>query len=189
MQALIVAIQDGDEDKVADILLDPEVDVDGIEDAMTPLLWACQLSQAPVVRALIARGADANLAAEEGESPLHVAAAEGCAECAAILLVAGAAVDARTDLGKTPLMDSAHAGTNAVLAMLLDAGADVNATDENGRTPLHWAAAGAHDSPDVVRHLLAAGADRSRQTMLGDTALDYARALEKSAIEHALTAD
>jgi ankyrin repeat protein len=62
--------------------------------------------------------------------------------------------------------------------MLLAAGADVDRRDhESGRAPLHEAvaAAPAGDAPDVVRALLAAGADVNATTSDGASALDISR--------------
>ncbi|VEL33062.1 unnamed protein product [Protopolystoma xenopodis] len=58
--------------------------------------------------------------------------------------------------------------TDDPLAGLLD----LNATDALGRTALHWAAV--TDQPEVVRHLLAAGASLDSQTQRDETSLALA---------------
>jgi ankyrin repeat protein len=60
-----------------------------------------------------------------------------------------------------------------VAALLLSRGADPNARQEGGITPLHAAAAAGED--DLVRELLARGADRHARTDDQRTAADFAR--------------
>ncbi len=92
-------------------------------------------------------------------------------------LAAGANVNARNEYGHTPL----HAAQTAEIAkMLLAAGANIHArttdiTDQrNNRTPLHIASE--MGRVDVVKVLLAAGADVRAQNKGGDTPLHFAAA-------------
>ncbi len=185
MKSLLNAIMDGDPEAAREALRwDPD-QRDDLLDGFPPLTWACRPPNAPVVQALLDAGANPNVCDEEGESPLHVAAAERCVECAAALIAAGADVNKATAEGKTPLMNAAQAGLPLV-RLLLGAGANPRQKDEGGRTPLHWAALGPSDDPAVVQALTSAGTDPNARNLNGDTALDYARAMNKPLMASAL---
>ncbi len=106
-----------------------------------------------------------------GETPLHIAAAQGHLEVAELLLSEGAAVDARTTDGLTPLHAAAYGGNEEVVTSLLARGADVDAEDVDGWTPLHEAAFNNHR--EAARILLEGGARQDVYTAagLGDPAL------------------
>ncbi|KAF8445093.1 ankyrin repeat-containing domain protein [Terfezia claveryi] len=59
------------------------------------------------------------------------------------------------------------------MKVLLDKAASINATNSDGETALHIAAR--HGNAQIVGLLLQSGADRSRITSMGATALDEAR--------------
>ena len=63
----------------------------------------------------------------------------------------------------TPLMQAAMYGLKGVVEMLLQAGAEVDTIDESEQTALHWAVKGVnlgkHTETDVIKPLIAAGAD------------------------------
>jgi ankyrin repeat protein len=108
-------------------------------------------------------------------------------------LLAWAAYGGAEDAARLLLERGADADTGALHAaagraradmvrLLLDAGADVDRREpDTGRTPLHAAVSGAPDggrpadAPEVVRVLLAAGADPDATTADGATALDISR--------------
>ena len=92
------------------------------------------------VRALVASGADVNVAQADGATALHWAAHWDDVEMAALLLRAGARVDAANDFGVTPLLLASGNGRPAMIALLLEAGADANAAAASGEVPLMAAA-------------------------------------------------
>lgn len=73
---------------------------------------------------------------DNGETPLHVCAANGDVRAVKLLLEAGAAVDIKDDEGTTALGEAALGGIIDSLNMLLAAGADPNLGNNVGRTPL-----------------------------------------------------
>lgn len=114
------------------------------------------------------------LAAVRGEEELDLleAAALGRVERMRHLLAADAgAVHARSPDGFTPLHYSAFFGRAEAAGLLLERGAEVDAEAANPTRvhPLHSAVAGGHTQ--VVRRLLAAGADSGARQQQGFTPL------------------
>jgi len=98
------------------------------ERGITPLGVAVGFNRVAAVRALIAAGADPNLADGKGNAPLHYACGYGREEAAGLLLDAGADPARRNDDGQTPL-DVARLNKETALEKLMqrrcpDAGAD-----------------------------------------------------------------
>ncbi len=148
--------------------------------AATPVADAARQGAAAAVRALLARGEDANAAHGDGMSALHWAADRGDAEMAAALIHAGATVDAVTRIGLyTPLHVASTAGHAQVVELLLSAGADaMAATSTSGVTPLHLAAAAG--SVAAITALLDHGAEvDAREAAWGQTPLIFAAARDR----------
>ena len=110
--------------------------------------------------------------AQDGDTPLHLAAAGGYLEAATLLLEKGADVEDRSTTGWTPLHRAAYGGHAEVCALLLDRGADATVTDNDDETPLHLAAT--NDCPDAANLLLEHGADVNCKTAAGETPLHWA---------------
>ena len=102
----------------------------------TPLHCLPSLSQGddavPVMKALLASGADVHSATDHGYTALHLAAVSSCLPCLQVLLHAGARVQSASLNGSTPLHHSQPHNRAALLA----AGADIAARDKLGRVPL-----------------------------------------------------
>jgi ankyrin repeat protein len=93
-----------------------------------------------VVDLLLARGADPQLAAHSGATPLSAAVSMRHAEVVDRLIAAGVSLEQRLPGDLTVLMVACALGLPDMAARLLAAGADVHATDAQGRTALHCAA-------------------------------------------------
>lgn len=138
----------------------------------TALMWAVAEDHPQVAEVLLETGGGAAARSTNGFTPLLFAAQRGNVAVARLLLAAGADVDEaapdgiggdtnaralfRADTEAPALLvaiDSGHAG---MARFLIARGADPD-HDGAGRTPLH--AATQRAMPDVVRALLAAGAD------------------------------
>jgi ankyrin repeat protein len=128
---------------------------------------------AACVAALLAAGADANVADYCGHSPLGLAAEAGSATLVTRLLDAGADPDGVERKGAPPLHGAAEAGSVDVIEALVAAGADVRRKDlSSGAQALHCAAYAG--SAAAAAALLAAGADPNAKDDTHDTPLHSA---------------
>src|SRR5262249_46108381 len=131
-----------------------------------PLYWAASSNQTEMVRALVDAGTKLGIVdtLEYGWSKttaLHEAAQSGNREMFALLLRLNAAdvINSFDELARTPLICAVEKGHVDVARDLLRALADVNARDHanDGHTAIGLAAR--EGSVEMVRTLLAAGAD------------------------------
>ena len=90
-------------------------------------LWiAAYNGYAPVVRALIDRGADIDKARNNGATPLYIASQNGHVDVVRMLLEQGADIHKARDDGVTPLYIASQKGHVEVVRMLLEQGADIH---------------------------------------------------------------
>src|SRR6185437_445246 len=73
--------------------------------------------------------------------------------------------------------------------LLIDAGANVNARDTRGMTPLMLSISTDRPDPQIIRLLLAKGADTSVRSKRGETALDWANKFRNPDVFSALGAE
>jgi uncharacterized protein len=123
----------------------------------TPLLRAAKALDAPVIAALLAKGADISLANSRGITPIMAAAGLG-------------SVDA--DTRGFYLSDDTQQRSIESLKLLIKVGGDINSKDSRGLTPLHEAARWGWN--DVVQFLVANGADLNAKDNRGNTPIDSA---------------
>ena len=140
----------------------------------TPLLFASRQGRIAAARYLIAAGADVEQASLVGATPLVLAAHSGQGAFAAFLLESGADPN-QSDAGYTALHAAILRGDERLVEALLRGGADPNARLRTGtpqrRTSMDWAfdpalvsatpywLAAYYREPDIMRDLVAAGAD------------------------------
>jgi ankyrin repeat protein len=143
---------------------------DGGERASTPLMAAVVGGHAEVVKFLITRKANVNLAEPiNGLTSLHFASIIENFSMIELLMSKGAKHEVRDKVGNTPLHFAAFNGNKESMACLLDHGADINAADIIGDSPLMMAAS--DGLLETVKLLVLRGADM-KKTAKGLTALD-----------------
>lgn len=126
-----------------------------------------------LVKRLLDEGVGADIADEDGRTPLMYAAFNGHNEIIKLLLDQGAKVNSPDLNGRTALMMASSGPYPAAVKILLDHGADPNIADKEERfTALMYAAA--EGQTDVVKLLLAYRADPSAKDADGDDALTFA---------------
>ncbi|MHB9023415.1 MAG: SUMF1/EgtB/PvdO family nonheme iron enzyme [Armatimonadota bacterium] len=108
------------------------------------LHWAVSSPDKPearnaMVKLLLTSGANANLKAKSGRTPLHSAAGVGLLDAVKQLLAIVANVNAVDLDGNTPLHYAASNGQKAVVELLLAAKADTSVKNKSGMTPREWA--------------------------------------------------
>jgi len=96
----------------------------------TALLEAAWSGGDDIVRFLLGRGADPNIADRSGFTPLMRAVESGHESIAAVLIEKGADVNCRGNVrGTTALMLAAEGGRNEMITLLLNGGARINDCD------------------------------------------------------------
>jgi ankyrin repeat protein len=175
---LIAAIKAGDLARVQKLLA-AGADPNSRDETGDPaLVWAVSVRNAPIVNALLSKGADVHAMTNNAEktarnAPLvWFAAGQGSAETLRPILQAGGSANARVDNGITPLMVAGFLGNIETIPVLLAAKADLEARDQKERTALMWAANGGR--VEAVRLLLDAGAEVNAVGELESTPLMFA---------------
>lgn len=117
----------------------------------TPLMRAARAGDAPVMRALLDKGADPNLTTKDGDTALLFAAGVGYRDkntkgseseaLEALKLAAGLGLDINREntRGETPLHGAASRGADTLVQYLVEHGARLNGKTKRGLTPLDYA--------------------------------------------------
>lgn len=160
-------------------------------EAWTPLVLAAGNGHLEMVKHLLEKGAEVNLAVARGEyagwTGLMRASWGGHPEVARFLIEHGADVNLANGYGGTALMHAAIEGHPSVVRLLLTNGAVVDAEDNNGLTAMMLAAIAGTE--ETVRILLEHGAavdHRAGSMAGGGTALMMAAHEKHTRIVHIL---
>lgn len=114
--------------------------------------------QEQTMQILLSNGANINLCAKNGLSPLFVACKNGNNRAVKFLLKKGAAINYQcAKYRKTPLYISCHENHKDTAQLLLDHGANVDLCTQNGVSLLYNACQDGHDN--FVKFLVKSGAD------------------------------
>jgi len=118
----------------------------------TPFLRAALAGDITVMRLLLEKGADPNIATFAGTTPLMAASGvnwmtgqtfteskESSLAAIQLCLDKGADVNAKNSMGVTAVIGAANRGADEILEFLVKKGARLDVKDKEGRTPLVWA--------------------------------------------------
>jgi len=138
-------------------------------DGTRPIQWAVYHVDYELIEALLAKKAKVNVTNEFASSPLAEAAKLADARIVKMLLDAGAEPEAPNQDGETALMLAIKTGEVPVVEMLIQAGANVNTIEKfHHQTPLMYAAGAPKNAGQIVKLLLAKGADVKPRAMYTD---------------------
>lgn len=187
-EELIVAIQDGNRQKVRELLslgvnvnrpLIAPNDTDDEISIFYPLIHAAARNHIDMVQDILAAGADVNVQRQNGDTALIAAAIEGNPETTQLLLQAGADVHATGYDGATalhnatlPETEADRPGALAVMRLLLEHGVPINAQDSYGDTALMQCVR--DNFIEGARLLLEHSADPTLRDKTGKSPLEYA---------------
>ena len=154
------------------------------------LIDAISLVDSKKVKELIDDGADVNKSDQGVFLPIVVASSNSSPKGLAILKLlidSGADVNkVEARIGTTTALIAAVSEKNVKgVELLLDAGADPNIANNSGLTPLHYAA-NFNANYDIVKMLLASGADVFAKTKYGHIPFSNGRGKNGKNIRHAL---
>jgi ankyrin repeat protein len=171
------------------LLLAAGADAKAVDGAKANTLHAATLgNDIDTIRLILDAGADVNAADFAGFTPLLNAAANRNLDAIRLLLAKGADAKVRSGDGAfqkvkagtialglwTPLTAAVSLASPELVKTLLDAGVGINVADVRGMTPLMLAVATDRQNIDVIRLLIARGADVNAKSLAGETALDWA---------------
>jgi ankyrin repeat protein len=138
-------------------------------DGTRPIHWAVYKVDYELLAALIAKKANLNARNEFGSTPIAQAAELADSRMVKMLLDAGADPEGPNQDGQTALMLAIKAGEPSLVEMLIKAGANVNTIEKfHNQTPLMWAVSAPKNQADIVKLLLAKGADVKRRALYTD---------------------
>lgn len=181
-RSLYGALNTGDAQKLATLI--DRVEAKELDELLLYSLSQNAKTPVEVVRLLMDKGANVN-PKTDSNTPLMYAASEGNDAVVKFLLARGAQVNVQTEEG-TPLMSAVNGGHPEALKLLLAAGADVKVVHRTGDNALIMAARQrSYSTPtlepnsEIVRLLLAGGADPNAKGEWGRIALMYANTAAK----------
>ncbi len=188
--ALLAAAERGDADAVASALR-AGADLEA-RDARrrTALLLAVTGDHVDAAKVLVAMGADPDALDDRHDTPWLVTGVTGSVAMLEALLPAGPDLTIRNRYGGVSVIPASERGHVDYVRRVVKTGIDVNHVNDLGWTALLEAVILGDGGPrhqEIVRILLAAGADRSIADKEGVTALEHARSKGYTAIARILT--
>jgi len=174
--------------ELVELLLDKGADANAQDESFTALSLATSWNNLPVVELLLTRGANPNARLLHGQTVLMEENQKP--EIAKLLIARGADVNATDEDGNTALIRGVNSQPVEYLQALLDAKANPNLTNKEGETALLKLFTDYDGKPraEVVRLLLARGADASIRSSDGFDALYWAIVQEETGIEEMIAA-
>ena len=138
-------------------------------DGTRPIHWAVYRVDYELMDALIAKKAKVDVTNEFGYTPLAEADETGRCPHGEDAPGAGSGTEGANADGQTALMIAIKNGDLPVFQMLIDAGAKVNVVEKvQDQTPLMWAAAATRNAAEMVKVLIAKGANVNARAKFND---------------------
>jgi ankyrin repeat protein len=189
--ALLSAAESGDLNEVRS-LLEKGVDVNAkLGSGHTALVLAAIEGHLDIVKALLRAGADPNVkmySLHAGEFSALMSAMDRCnkdwLQITDAMIAAGAEVNPKGGFSRSPLMYAIERHDVVMIKALLTRDADANSKNELDFTPLMTATTSSTPSIEVVKLLLAAGADANARSTDGQTALSLLDTYSKDKTIH-----
>ena len=128
-------------------------------DKVTPLLLSANWNNFMAVYLLLDHGADANIAAADGRTPLHKAVMKGNQNLVKLFLEKNALVNTQNADGDSPLHTAVSNGFFHITKLLIKKGSNVNLQNKEGRTPLFLGVKNKHEQ--LIKLLIENEADVS----------------------------
>jgi len=138
----------------------------------TPMHGAAAYGHPEMVKYLIDKGADVNIANDFGYTPILGAASGGNVEGIQYLIDAGADINTKLPNGESLIHMAARGGNVEVLKMLVDNGVDINQKTDFGRIPLINAIYS--EQLEAIKYLVEHGANLNNRNNNGATVMHAA---------------
>ena len=145
-------------------------------DKVTPLLLSANWNNFMAVYLLLDHGADANIAAADGRTPLHKAVMKGNQNLVKLFLEKNALVNTQNADGDSPLHTAASKGFFDITKLLIKKGSNVNLLNKEGRTPLFLGVKNKHEQ--LIKLLIENKADVSIGYKENSTEMRYIEVYE-----------
>jgi len=176
--AVMHACKDSGNVEVLQLLHSKGGDLDAADGSgYTALHYAVEFDLVDSVEYLMANGAKANIAANDGATPLFSALLN--ADMTSTLAKRGANVKVTLKNGATLLHAAAEAGNLDVVKFYISQNLDLNAADMSGRTPLMYACEGQRCPLEVIKFLVSRGAKTEVFAKDGNTLLHLTALAER----------
>ena len=125
--------------------LGANVNAQRTDDKITPLILSTDWNNFMAVYLLLDHGADANIAAADGRTPLHKAVMKGNQNLVKLFLEKNALVNTQNADGDSPLHTAVSNGFFDITKLLIKKGSNVNVQNKEGRTPLFLGVKNKHE--------------------------------------------
>ena len=156
--------------------LGANVNAQRTDDKVTPLILSADWNNFMAVYLLLDHGADANIAAADGRTPLHKAVMKGNQNLVKLFLEKNALVNTQNADGDSPLHTAVSNGFFDITKLLIKKGSNVNLQNKEGRTPLFLGVKNKHEQ--LIKLLIENKADVSIGYKENSTEMKYIEVYE-----------